>query len=399
MIKMLDGNAAAVEAVAAAGVKVICAYPITPQSPISEQLSYLVDNNLLDAKCVRVESEHSAMSVVLGAQMTGVRAVTATSSVGLALMHEMMGSVSGVRIPTVMPIVNRSLSAPWSLWCDHSDMMAERDAGWIHFYSENVQEVYDLILAAFRIAEHAEVLTPAMVGIDGFYLSHAMQKVRMFTPEEAADFVGPYVRKNSYLDPEDPMVVSCLTPTAEYTEVRYQQKAGLDKALDVAAEVFADFEKRTGRKLSLVEGYKTEDAEAVVVTMGSMSGTAKHTINKMREQGKKVGVCKLTSFRPFPFTAIRKILKDVPKIAVIDRSSALGAQGAPVWTEIAATMAGLPGTRDVRGYVAGIAGRDIHKQTIENVFADLMEKPRQDGAVWIDVKDDPMNVREVERYV
>jgi len=278
-------------------------------------------------------------------------------------------------------------------------MMGERDTGWMQFFSENVQEVYDLILASFRIAEHEEVLTPAMVGIDGFYLSHAMQRVHMLTPEEALDFVGEYVRKNSYLDPEDPMVVSDLTPTVDYTEIRYQQKVGLDRAVDVAVEVFAEFEKRTGRKLSLVEGYRTEDADAVVVTLGSMSGTAKHTVNKMRERGMKVGVCKLTAFRPFPVKMIREILKDVPKIAVLDRCSALGAQGAPVWTEIAATLSSLPGNRDVRSYIGGIAGRDIHKQTIENVFADLMEKPPQDGAVWIDLKDDPMKMREVECYV
>jgi len=396
---MLDGNAAAVEAVSAAGVKVYCAYPITPQSPISEKLSYLVDSGQSDAKCIRVESEHSAMSVVLGAQMTGVRAVTATSSVGLALMQEMLSSVSGMRMPTVMPVVNRSLSAPWSLWCDHSDTMGARDTGWLQYYSENVQEVYDLLIAAFRIAEHENVLTPAMVGIDGFYLSHSTQKVNMLKPADVLDFVGEYVRRNVYLDPEDPMVVSCLTPTADYTEVKYQQKVGFDNALGVSQQVFDEFEKRTGRKLTLVEGYRTQDAEAVIVTLGSMSGTAKHTVNKMREQGIKAGVCKITCFRPFPYEMIQDILKDVPKIAVLDRSAGLGAQGAPVWLEIVGALAGTPGDRDIRSYGGGLAGRDISMKTIKDVFADLMEKPPQKEAVWIDVRDDAMNVREVECYV
>ena len=399
MVKMLDGNAAAVEAVSSAGVKVISAYPITPQSTISEQLSYLVDNKIIDAKCVRVESEHSAMSVVLGAQMTGVRAATATSSVGLALMNEMLGTVAGMRMPTVMPVVNRSLAAPWSLWCDHSDSMGARDTGWLQFYSENVQEVYDLLIAAYRIAEHEDVLAPAMVCIDGFFLSHAMQKVTLLERSQVMDFVGEYQRRNAYIDPEDPMIVSCLTPSTDYTEIRYQQKVAFDNAPGVTEQVFAELEKVTGRPLAIVEGYKTEDAEAVIVTLGSMSGTAKHTVNELRKKGKKVGVCKITCFRPFPYKMIREILKNVPKIAVLDRSSGLGAHGAPVWLEIAAAMSGVSGNREIRSYIAGLAGRDISVETIENVFDDLTEKPPRDESVWIDAGEEPMKVREAECYV
>ena len=394
--KMLDGNAAAVEAMKMARVKVISAYPITPQSSISEKLSDLVDAGELDAKYIRVESEHTAMSCAVGAQLTGVRAATATSSVGLALMHEILNVASGCRVPIVMPVVNRSLASPWSLWCDHQDSMAERDSGWLQFYCENVQDVFDTLLCAYRIAEDRRVQTPAMVCLDGFFLSHSMQKVLLPEQDEVDSFLGEYIPKNAYLNPADPMVINDLTPTDEITEMKFQQAVGFAQAKVVAGEVFADFEKEFGRHKGVVEGYRVEDADAIIITQGSMSGTAKYVVDKFRELGQKVGAVKIVMFRPFPYEALRQVCGSVKKIAVLDRTAGLGAQGTPLWLE---TKAALDGDVDVRSYVGGLAGRDISPMTIQKVFEDLRQEAPCDGVNWIDCKDDPMHLREVPLHV
>ena len=394
--KMLDGNAAAVEAMKMARVKVISAYPITPQSSISEKLSDLVDAGELDAKYIRVESEHTAMSCAVGAQLTGVRAATATSSVGLALMHEILNVASGCRVPIVMPVVNRSLASPWSLWCDHQDSMAERDSGWLQFYCENVQDVFDTLLCAYRIAEDRRVQTPAMVCLDGFFLSHSMQKVLLPEQDEVDGFLGEYTPKNAYLNPADPMVINDLTPTDEITEMKFQQAVGFAQAKVVAQEVFAAFEKEFGRHKEVVEGYRAEDADAIIITQGSMSGTAKYVVDKLREEGQKVGAVKIVMFRPFPYETLRQVCGSVKKIAVLDRTAGLGAQGTPLWLE---TKAALDGDVDVRSYVGGLAGRDISPMTIQKVFEDLRQEASGDGVNWIDCKDDPMHLREVPLHV
>ncbi|MEM0530779.1 pyruvate ferredoxin oxidoreductase [Zongyangia sp. HA2173] len=394
--KMLDGNAAAVEAMKMARVKVISAYPITPQSSISEKLSDLVDAGELDAKYIRVESEHTAMSCAVGAQLTGVRAATATSSVGLALMHEILNVASGCRVPIVMPVVNRSLASPWSLWCDHQDSMAERDSGWLQFYCENVQDVFDTLLCAYRIAEDRRVQTPAMVCLDGFFLSHSMQKVLLPEQDEVDGFLGEYTPKNAYLNPADPMVINDLTPTDEITEMKFQQAVGFAQAKVVAGEVFAAFAEEFGRHKEVVEGYRAEDADAIIITQGSMSGTAKYVVDKLREEGQKVGAVKIVMFRPFPYEALRQACGSVKKVAVLDRTAGLGAQGTPLWLE---TKAALDGDVDVRSYVGGLAGRDISPMTIQKVFEDLGQEAPCDGVNWIDCKDDPMHLREVPLHV
>ena len=396
--KMLDGNAAAVEAIKMARVKVVSAYPITPQSPIAEKLADLVASGELDAKYVRVESEHTALSVALGAQMTGVRTATATASVGLALMHEIVNCASGVRAPLVMPVVNRALAAPWSLWCDHQDSMAERDSGWLQIYCENVQDVYDLVTCAYRISEDKRVLTPSMVCLDGFFLSHSMQKVSVPEQAEVDAFLGEYVRKNSYIDPADPMVVNNLTSSDEFTEMRYQQSRGFAASEEVMEEVFAEFEQKFGRAHHMVEGYRLEDAEKVLVTIGSMSGTAKYVVDQLRAAGEKVGILKIVSFRPFPARRVAALLQNAKQVAVLDRSSGLGAQGAPVWLEVSAATRGMP--FGVLSYIAGLGGRDISMHTIENVFADMKTRGgEQEGPVWIDAKDHPMEIRQVLKNV
>lgn len=396
-IKMFDGNGAAVEAIRLARPGVIAAYPITPQSSIAEHLADEVANGAIKAEYVRVESEHSAMSVSIGAQLTGVRVATATASVGLALMHEVCGVAAGCRVPIVMPVVNRSLVAPWSLWCDHSDTMAERDTGWIQFYCSTVQEILDLQLCAYRISEHEDVMTPSMVCFDGFYLSHSMQRVDTPSDEEAWDFVKPYVRKNMYLDTKDVMFINDLCPTVEHTEMKYQQKMGFEEAAKVAPKVFAEYEERFGRKLHTVEAYRLEDAEVAVVTIGSMSGTGKYVVNQLREKGIKAGLLRICMFRPFPAEAVREALKNVKVIGVMDRSCGLGAAQGPVCSEVKAAL--YEGQAKIFNFIGGIAGRDISDGSFRKIFGELLDV--NDGRTdtvqtWFDVRPDAMNIREVE---
>lgn len=396
--KMLDGNGAAVQAVSMAGVKVVSAYPITPQSPIAEKLSELIATGKMDAKYIRVESEHSALSCALGAQLTGVRAATATASVGLALMHEICNAVSGMRIPLVMPVVNRALASPWSLWCDHQDSMAERDSGWLQFYCENVQEVYDLLLLAYRVAEHRRVLLPVMVCFDGFFLSHSMQKVQIPAQEAVSAFVGTYEKKNFWLDAADPIFVNDLISMEEFTEMKYQMMKGFEAAKEVFKEAADDFSKQFGRGYEMAEGYRSEDAEILFIGMGSLMGTTKYFVDQLRKQGEKVGAIKITSFRPFPTEDIRQLAANAKKIAVFDRSAGLGAAGGPLYQEIAAAFAGTDVM--VRNYIGGLGGRDVNLNTIEKMYADVRDASDRCGQpIWIDVKDHPMEIREVMRHV
>lgn len=392
---MLDGNGAATEAIRLARVGVISAYPITPQSPIAERLSQYVADGRLKAKYLRVESEHTALSCAIGSMLTGVRAATATSSVGLALMHEILGVASGLRIPVVMPLINRALVAPWSLWCDHQDSMAERDSGWIQLYAENAQEVLDLCLIAYKAAEHEQVLLPAMVCFDGFFLSHSIQPVEVPGEDAVDGFLPPYECKNLYLDPDDPMFVNDLTSPGEFSEMRYQQVIAFKNALEIIPTVQEDFFKTFGRKYRLIEAYKCEDTEVVLVTIGSMAGTAKHVVNQLREEGQKLGVVKITCFRPFPLEILRSILKGKKMIGVIDRSAGLGAEGGPVWLEI---KSAADKEAKIFDYVAGLGGRDIPETTIKKICAELLQSVNSDRTApvkpWIDTAENAMEVRE-----
>lgn len=397
---MFDGNGAAAEAIRMARPKVLAVYPITPQSTISERLAEMVDFGELDAKYIRVESEHSAMSAVTAAALTGVRSTTATASQGLALMTEVLSMTSGLRLPVVMPVVNRGLAAPWTLQCEHGDAMTVRDLGWMQFYCQNVQEVFDMLLMAFKIAEDKRVQTPAMVCLDGFFLSHSMQKLDIPTQEEVDEFIGPYIPKNMYLDTEDPMFCCDLTGPEEFTEMRYQQKVGMDNAHQVVGEVQKEFAERFGRRMFQVEPYMLEDADVAIVALGSMCGTVKYVVNKLRQEGKKVGLLKITMFRPFPAELVRQALKNVPVVGVFDRSSCLGNQHGPLWNEVAGAL-----TRtdvDVRHYIGGLGGRDIPVETVEKMFNELFEiraGSRKDNTEWIDVKENAMELRQVIKNV
>jgi pyruvate ferredoxin oxidoreductase alpha subunit len=393
---MLDGNGAATEAIRLARVGVISAYPITPQSPISEKLSQYVANGTLKAKYLRVESEHTALSCAIGAMLTGVRAATATSSVGLALMHEILGVASGLRVPVVMPLINRALVAPWSLWCDHQDSMSERDSGWIQFYAENVQEVLDLLLIAYKTAEHEQILLPTMVCLDGFFLSHSIQPVEVPDQESVDGFLPAYECKNLYLDPDDPMFINNLTSPDEFSEMRYQQVMAFKNAHEIIPQVQEEFFATFGRRYRMIETYGCDGAEVVLVTIGSMAGTAKHVANKLRDRGIHVGIVKITCFRPFPVETLRRILKDRKVIGVIDRSAGLGAEGGPVWLEVKSAVQDKE--TKIFNYIAGLGGRDIPETTIEKICSELLQGVNSQNSLpvksWIDTMENAMEMRE-----
>ena len=391
--QLLDGNAAAAEAIRASNVEVVAMYPITPQSPLAEKLSLLISKGEMNSTCTCVESEHSAISYVIGAQLTGVRSTTATSSVGLALMHEVLGVAAGCHVPIVMPVVNRALVSPWSLWCDHQDTMCERDTGWMQIYAENAQEIYDLILCAYRVAEHRDVCLPMMVCMDGFYVSHTLQTVITENDDEVSAFVGRYQPTNLVLDNNNPMFINNLTSPDEYTEMRYQQKVSFDNAKEVMKDVFDEFNKKFGREYSLTEAYCCNDAEAVLVCLGSACGTIKHMIQVMRNEGHKVGLLKIVSYRPFPAEEVKIKLRGITKIGIIDRSSGLGGNFGPLGLDVTQAVNAERNVNFVN-FITGLGGRDVSEDTIRKMFMTLLNNNAENEQNWIDVHDNALDIRE-----
>lgn len=390
---MLDGNGSASEAMRLARIGVVAAYPITPQSPIAEILSDYTSDGRLDAQYVRVESEHTAMSVAIGAQLTGIRTGTATSSVGLALMFEMLGMAAGLRLPIVMPVINRSLVSPWSLWCDHQDSMSARDTGWMQFYAEDCQDVLDLTLIAYKTAENPEVLLPAMVCMDGFFLSHMSQAVIVPSQEEVDAFLPAYQSRNLVLDPSNPIFINNLTPSSEFMEMRFQQSQGFENSLPVLKEVMAEFEARFKRFHSPIESYRCEDAEVILITIGSMSGTVKQTVDQYRHKGKKVGNLKIVSFRPFPEEDIVQKIPKYARVGVLDRSASLGAPAGPVCMETRSAFLNQKRDTDVQGFIVGLGGRDVRPNAIEAAFDHLLYGKYNKRARWLDLQKNPMEIR------
>ena len=390
--QMLDGNGAAVEVLRASNVEVVAMYPITPQSPLAEKLSLYIAKKKMNSTCVCVESEHSAISYVIGAQLTGVRSTTATSSVGLALMHEVLGVAAGCHVPIVMPVVNRALVSPWSLWCDHQDTMCERDTGWMQIYAENAQEVYDLIMCSYKIAEHRDVCLPMMVCMDGFYVSHTLQTVITESDEEVSRFVGRYVPTNLHLDNNHPMFINDLTSADEYTEMRYQQRQSFENAKDVMKDVFNEFKVKFGREYTLTENYFCDDADYVLVGLGSACGTIKHMVGELRKEGIKAGLLKITSYRPFPADEVKEKLKGIKNIGVIDRSSGLGAAFGPLGLDIYQALGNNCGV-DIVNFVAGLGGRDISEAIIRKMYAVLSEGGHGNEQIWIDLRNDALDIR------
>ncbi|HOO97395.1 MAG TPA: pyruvate ferredoxin oxidoreductase [Caldisericia bacterium] len=364
---------------------VISAYPITPQTHIVEDLAKFVADGKLNCEFVNTESEFGAASVVLGAQAAGSRAYTATTSQGLILMSEVLFNVAGMRLPLVMCVANRSLSAPLSIWTDHQDIVTLRDSGFIIMFAEDAQEALDLHPIAYRIAEDKRVQLPVMINIDGFLITHTFEPVDVPDQAQVDKFLKPYVPFQA-LDPKKPYTMGAFTEPAYHMDVRYaMHKANLDSTT-VIEEVCAQFEKDFGRKAGgLVDTYKIDDAETVLVAMGSITGLLEEAVDAMREKGKKVGVLKIKTYRPFPFEQVRKHLAGRKQVIVLDRAMSAGF-GEILGGDIKTALYGQTGQPPVDSYIYGLGGRDIFIPDIEELVA--KPNPGTHQSEWIGVKYD-----------
>lgn len=368
------GNEAMAEAMRQINPDVVAAYPITPSTEIVQIFSGFVADGVVDTEFLAAESEHSAMSACIGAAAAGARTMTATSAQGLALMWEMLYIASGLRLPIVMGDVNRTLSAPINIHCDHSDTMGARDSGWIQIYSENAQEAYDNLIQAVKIAEMVRL--PAMVMTDGFIISHGMEDMEILEDEEVKDFIGEYKPAHSLLDIENPITIGAIDFTDYYFEHKRQTIEAMAAAKKAILEVADGFRERSGRDYRFFEGYRLDDARFAIIAIGSTCGTAKVIIDRLREEGQKVGMLKLRVFRPFPKDEIRDVLAGLKVVAVMDRAAGLNAAGSPLFTEIRSSLYDLKERPMVVGYVYGLGGRDTTLEQIGKVFNDLNEIDR-----------------------
>ena len=381
----LNGDEAVAYAVKQSDVDVVAAYPVTPQTIIVERFSEYVANGEVDTEFVCVESEHSAMTACLTASATGARTFTATAAPGLALMHEMLYVASGCRAPVVMTVVNRALSAPLSIHCDHSDSMGERDSGWIQIYAENSQEAYDSVIQAFRIGENPEILLPVMVCLDGFTLSHTLENVNVLPDDVVKKFVGvrqlPQVLthegKNApfTLDPENPMTMGPIALPDYYFEFKRQQEEAMKNALNVIQQVHDEYAQISGRSYGngLVEKYNLEDAEMAITCLGSTAGTVKAVIDELRAEGVKAGLLRIRTFRPLPVDEIVKALEKVKAVGVMDRSMSFGGYGGPVFHEVRHALYGIQNRPYIVNYIYGLGGRDTSPSQIRSIYEELQK--------------------------
>jgi pyruvate ferredoxin oxidoreductase alpha subunit len=386
--KVMKGNEAAAWAAKLAKPKVVAAFPITPSTLVPEKISEFVANGEMDAEFIKVESEHSAISACVGASAAGVRVFTATASQGLALMHEILFIAAGMRLPIVMAIGNRALSAPINIWNDWQDTISERDTGWLQFYAENNQEALDLILIAFKVAEDERVLLPAMTGFDAFILTHTVEPVEIPDQEVVDEFLGEYVPKHAYLDPKRPITQGALGFPAHYMEARYTVWEAMENAREVIKEAFEEFEKKFGRKYQMVEEYKTEDAEIILVTMGSLAGTVKEFVDKKREEGLKIGAAKITVYRPFPIEEIKALAKKTKVLAILEKDISFGLGGA-VFGDVGRTLINESEKPIVLDFILGLGGRDVTFANLEEVI-EISEKAMKEGVeedvFWIGLR-------------
>ncbi|NLH47868.1 MAG: pyruvate ferredoxin oxidoreductase [Myxococcales bacterium] len=378
MKKVLMGNHAASWAVMLARVKVISAYPITPQTHIVEELSEMCADGRLDAKFLKVESEHSAMASVVAASSTGVRTFTASSSNGLLLMHEMLHWAGGARLPIVMVNVNRAVAPGWNIWADQTDSLAQRDTGWIQIYVEDNQEVLDTVLQGYRLAE--QVKLPVMVCYDAFFLSHTYEPVDIPDIEKVDAFLPPY-EPEFYLNPKDPHAFNGLVQPDVFLEMRSKIQAAMDQAIELAPTVGDEFAAHFGRRYDLVEAIDCDDAETVLITTGTTTSPARVLIKKLRAEGKRVGVLKLRYFRPFPTAEIRRVLLGKKRAIVIDRNISFGKGG--IWAdELRGALAGQTKAPQVFGYVMGLGGRDITPDQLAEVVAEAEKMKKADRLIY-----------------
>jgi pyruvate ferredoxin oxidoreductase alpha subunit len=365
------GNQAASYAMKQIGPDVVAAYPITPQTEIVMGYSKYVADGLVKTAMIPVESEHSAMSACVGASASGARTMTATGSNGLALMWEILYIAASTRLPIVMPVVNRALSAPINIHCDHSDSMGARDTGWIQIYCENAQEVYEMLILATRIAEHQDILLPVMVCQDGFITSHAVEMLEAFEDERVREFVGEYAPHQTLLDVIKPVTYGPLDLMDYYFEHKRQQVDAIENAHLHIPELFGSFEKFFGKRYNWVELYRMEDADIVVVVLSSTAGTARVAVDELREEGMKVGLLKPRFMRPFPSESIREALSDVRAVAVLDRSETFSNQGGPIYNQIRSILYESEHRPELANYIYGLGGREINPAMISKVYKDM----------------------------
>jgi pyruvate ferredoxin oxidoreductase alpha subunit len=373
----VTGNEAVAEAMRQINPDVVCAYPITPQTEVVQLYAQMVADGSVDTEFVTVESEHSAMSAAIGAAAGGARTMTATSSQGFALMWELLYVASSYRLPIVMTTVNRALSGPINIHCDHSDSMGGRDSGWIQLYGENHQQAYDNCLQAVRIAEHMDVRTPAMHMYDGYVISGAIGPLLTLEDEKVRDFIGPYRAVNPMLDMKHPVTVGPFDGLhGWYFEHKVAQNRAMDRALQVIADVAEEYAELTGRHYGLLDPYRLDDAEIAIVVVGSTAGTTRMVVDKLRSRGVKAGMVRVRVFRPFPHEAFAQALGHVKVVGVMDRADSFGAEGGPVFLEIRAALYDSDPRPQVLPFVYGLGGRDIFPDNIEQAFAVLDEAAR-----------------------
>jgi len=365
----LTGNDSAAYALKQINPDVMAAYPITPQTELMHKFAAYVADGEVDTELVRVESEHSAMSATVGASLAGARAGTATSANGLALMWEILYIASSCRCPIVMPVVNRALSAPINIHCDHSDTMGARDTGWIQLYSENCQEAYDNAIQAVRIAEHPDVRLPVMVCLDGFILSHTLEGLEVNDDEAVSDFIGTFERPDNLLKVDEPETFGMFALQNYYFEFKKQQVDAMEKVPAVIEQVGREYAELTGRSYGLMEPYLCDDADIILVGLGSTTGTAKQAADDLREQeGLKCGVLKLRTFRPFPGEQICQVLSGAAIAGVLDRAVSFGL-GGPLFHEIRSARYGE--TAPMIDFIYGLGGRDLSLDNVKDIFRSL----------------------------
>jgi pyruvate/2-oxoacid:ferredoxin oxidoreductase alpha subunit len=383
--RIVTGNYAAAYGALLSKVDLIAAYPITPQTFIVEHASEFVNNGMLDAEFMRVESEHSAMSACVAAAATGVRTFTATASQGLALMHEVLFIAGSAHLPIVMPVVNRTVAGPIGIWAEHNDTMPQRDTGWLQCYIESNQEVLDMVIQAYKICEDKRVLLPMMVNLDAFILSHTVEPVEFPDQELVDKFLPKYKPEHARLWPEDPMIIGSFSPPEYIQEIRYQTDESMNNAREVIDEVNSDFANMFGRDYhGMIEEYKTDDADAILITLGTVTSTARPIVDEYRDRGKKVGLVKLRFFRPYPTDLIRKIAEKTKAIGVYDRAISFGT-GGPSWIDARCALYGY--SLPVINFLAGLGGRDVMSNDVRLMFDRTLEAAKEGKAkkdvLWI----------------
>lgn len=377
----MSGNEAISYAIKQVNPDVMPAFPITPSTEIPQMVSTYIANGEMDTEFIPVESEHSSMSATIGAEAAGARSLTATSSAGLALMWEELLLAASNRMPCALALVNRTLSGPININCDHSDGMGARDTGWIQIYAESNQEVYDNFIQAYPIAEDPRVHLPIMICQDGFITSHAVMNIELLEDKEVKDFVGEYEPEEFLLNPGKPIAVGPYSVTNYAMEAKKNQEIALENAKEVILEVAKRFEALSGRSYGLFEEYKTEDADYIMLLIGSAAGTAKQAVDDLRKKGEKVGVIKLRVFRPFPADELANALKNCKAVAIMDRTESYNGNGGPLGSEVTAGLYRNKVMINAVNYIYGLAGRDFTVEDVYDIFAELKDAEKNGTAV------------------